>query len=167
MRREESPFVLCIEMYDVSHLTLTPTIFWNPNYQGGRVRKKGLGEKSRPWRWNHHEWKQNLYKEKWETGNFFLPCKDTRRWPLANQESGSSRMSNGFSGALILDITVSRVVTDGYLLFNPMHLWCFVIAAQTRTRSYHFNSKVPTSTWSFLQYERRVCRPSLSTLILV
>lgn len=143
-------------MCGVGHLTLMPTTFWNPNHQGDRVRKKGFGEESRSWRWNHHEWKHNLYKGKWETGSFSLPCKDTRRWPFANQEAGSSHMSNWFSGALILDIPVSEVVTDGYLLFNPMHLWCFVIAAQTKTRSYYFNSQVPTSTWSLLQYERRV-----------
>lgn len=144
-------------MCDIVQLTLMPTTFWNPNHQGDRLKKKGLGEESRSQRWNHHEWKQNLYKGKWETGSFSSPCKDTRRWSLTNQKAGSSHMSNGFSGALIMDIAVSGVVIDGYLLFNPLNLWCFVIAAQTKTRSYYLNLKVPTSTWSLLQYERRVC----------
>lgn len=135
-----------------------PITFWNPSHQGCSVRKKDLGEANRSWRWNYHEWNQNIYKEKGE---------DRRRWPSANQETGTYWMSIRFSGALIMDIPASRVVRDEFLLFNPLQLWYFVITAQSKMRSCYFNSKISASSWSLLQCDRGWCRDLVRSYVIL
>lgn len=74
-------------MCDVGHLTLTFTTFGNPNHQGDRVRKKGLGEENRSQRWNHHEWKQNLYKgnERREASLYHAKIQGDDHWQTRKQ----------------------------------------------------------------------------------